>query len=194
MLYDYTATKPSENYKLMSQTIIPRPIAWIVTEDDGVVNIAPFSYFTPLSSSPPTLIVSIGHKSDGTPKDTLFNIRKTEKCTICMVDPESLSLMDRTSAELPKGVSEAEKYGIELKEIEEGFPPAVAGTPSALFCRFYKEVDLPDSRTVPIILEIVKQFVDDRYIVDEAGLKISFEPIGRVGRSYILPGNRVYPD
>ena len=86
MIFDLSKdTKLNENYKLMAQTILPRPIAWVVTEDNGVVNIAPFSYFIGLSSEPASVLISVGHKEDGTPKDTLANIRKNRKCTICIV-------------------------------------------------------------------------------------------------------------
>jgi len=91
MLFDLKEdTKVNETYKLMAQTIIPRPIAWVVTEDEGVVNIAPFSYFIGLSSEPASVLISVGHKADGTPKDTLANIRKNQKCTICMVQESDL--------------------------------------------------------------------------------------------------------
>jgi len=77
MLFDLDEDKKvNESYKLMAQTIIPRPIAWVVTEDEGVVNIAPFSYFIGLSSDPATVLISVGHKPDGSPKDTLANIRE----------------------------------------------------------------------------------------------------------------------
>ena len=56
-------TKMNENYKLMAQTILPRPIAWVVTEDNGVINIAPFSYFIGLSSEPASVLISVGHKA-----------------------------------------------------------------------------------------------------------------------------------
>ena len=79
MLINYAAIDPNTRYKLMSQTVTPRPIAWVVTEDGGIVNIAPFSYFAPLSSEPPVVVVSVGHKKDGSPKDTLANIQKTKK-------------------------------------------------------------------------------------------------------------------
>ena len=83
MIFDLSKdTKLNENYKLMAQTILPRPIAWVVTEDNGVVNIAPFSYFIGLSSEPASVLISVGHKADGTPKDTLANLRKHKKCTI----------------------------------------------------------------------------------------------------------------
>ena len=73
MIFDLTKDKEvNETYKLMAQTIIPRPIAWVVTEDEGVVNIAPFSYFIGLSSDPAICACfGIGHKADSTPKDTV---------------------------------------------------------------------------------------------------------------------------
>ncbi len=188
MLFDYRFTTPSENYKLMSQTLIPRPIAWIVTQYDEVTNIAPFSYFTGLSSKPPTLIVSIGHKSDGSPKDTLLNIRKTKKCTICMVLPEHLQQMHFSSKELSHAQSEADEFGISLKNIVEGFPPAVEDSPSIFFCELYREIEMEESKTVPLILEIKKEFVDDRYILDPKELIIEYKPLARVGKSYRLLG------
>ncbi len=193
MLFDYSKTDPSQNYKLMSQTIIPRPIAWIVTEGDGVVNVAPFSYFTGLSSKPPTVIVSIGHKSDGTPKDTLANIRKHRKCTVCMVAPGQMRTMHYSSKEISSQISEAEEFNIPLKSMVEGFPPVVEGTPSAFFCELFKEVELPGSKTIPLILEIKRQFVDDEAIVDKERLRVRFEPLARVGRYYTTLAEDLIP-
>lgn len=79
MILDYKELEDLNRYKVMSDTVVPRPIAWIVTEDGGVINAAPFSYFIPISSNPATLIVSIGQKESGIPKDTLANILKTKK-------------------------------------------------------------------------------------------------------------------
>ena len=79
MIFDLKNNEVNEKYKLMAQTIIPRPIAWVVTQDEDITNIAPFSYFIGLSSDPASVLISVGHKSDGTPKDTLRNIRKTKK-------------------------------------------------------------------------------------------------------------------
>ena len=69
MIFNLDDNKINDKYKLMAQTIIPRPIAWVVTEDEGVINIAPFSYFIGLSSDPASVLISVGHKADGTPKD-----------------------------------------------------------------------------------------------------------------------------
>lgn len=182
MLINYSDIDTTTRYKLMSQTITPRPIAWIVTEDEGIVNVAPFSYYTPLSSQPPVIVVSIGHKRDGTPKDTLANIQKTGKCTICTVSKEHLVKMHITGSELDKEVSEAEKFNIPTTPIAEGYPPMIEGADAALFCDFFQAIDLPGSRTIPVIVEIKSQFVKEG--VTDRRLSFILKNIGRVGHGY----------
>jgi len=192
MILDYKDLEPNKRYSVMSQTVIPRPIAWIVTKDsEGVVNVAPFSYFIPLSSNPASLIVSIGHRADGMPKDTLKNIRESKKCTICMVDEAHLEQMHFSSKDLAPKESEAEHFNIKLKELEPNFPPMVEGTPVAFFCQLLQEVDLKDSKTIPLIVEIKKQFIDDTIISNKESLKIDYSPIARVGKNYALLGDGI---
>jgi flavin reductase (DIM6/NTAB) family NADH-FMN oxidoreductase RutF len=175
----------------MSQTIIPRPIAWVVTGDEGVVNIAPFSYFTGLSSEPATVIISAGHKQNGEPKDTLANIRKHRKCTICMVAEQDLARMHYSSKELPHEISEAEKYGIETTRLKEGFPPAIESTPVAYFCTLYQEIDLGGGSTVPLILKLQEIYVNDEVLTDPEHLHIDFNPVARIGKSYAFLGEKI---
>jgi len=184
-------TKINENYKLMAQTIIPRPIAWVVTEYNGVVNIAPFSYFIGLSSEPATVLISVGHKSDGTPKDTLANIRKMKKCTICMVEEKDLEKMHFSSKGLESTVSEAELFDIPTKRLIDGYPPLISGVPSAYFCTLNQEIDLGGGTTIPLILNVKEIFVDDRIITDKERLSIQFKPVARIGKSYAFLGEDI---
>ena len=141
----------NETYKLMAQTIIPRPIAWVVTEDDGVINIAPFSYFIGLSSEPASVLISVGHKADGTPKDTLANIRKYKKCTICMVDEQNLEKMHFSSKSLDKDLSESEIFDIKTTKMNDNYPPMIDGVSCAYFCDFNQEIDLGGGSTIPLV-------------------------------------------
>ncbi len=194
MIVDYADKELTQKYQLMAQTIIPRPIAWIVTQNEqGTLNIAPFSYFMGLSSEPATMIVSIGHKSDGSQKDTLKNLRETKKCTICMVDEAHLEAMHFSSKELREDESEAAAFGIETKEVVEGFPPMVADVPSAFFCEFYQEIDLKGSKTIPLVVEIKAQFIDDEIISDKEKITLDYAPLARVGKSYALLGKNITP-
>ena len=194
MIVDYEEKAFTQHYQLMAQTIIPRPIAWIVTEDEqGVLNIAPFSYFMGLSAEPATMIVSIAHKSDGSEKDTLKNIRQMKKCTICMVDEAHLEAMHFSSKELAYHESEATAFDIATQKVVEGFPPMVSGVPSAFFCEFYQEIELKGSQNVPLIVEIKAQFIDDKIISDKENITLDYAPLARVGKSYALLGKNITP-
>jgi len=186
-----TDTKLNENYKLMAQTILPRPIAWVVTENEGVVNVAPFSYFIGLSSEPATVLISVGHRADGTPKDTLAHIRTTQKCTICMVEEKDLEKMHFSSKGVESSVSEAELFEIPTKTVVEGYPPMIEGVPSAYFCTLNQEIDLGGGSTIPLVLNVKEIFIDDRIISDRERLSISFDPVARIGKSYAFLGDEI---
>ncbi len=192
MLFDLTQDKEvNETYKLMAQTIIPRPVAWVVTEDEEIVNIAPFSYFIGLSSDPASVLISVGHKPDGSPKDTLANIRKHKKCTICMVEEKALEKMHFSSKGLDKKVSEAEIFSIETETLAEGYPPMIKGVPCAYVCELNQEIDLGGGTTIPLVLNVKQIFVDDAVITDKEQLSISFSPVARIGKSYAFLGEEI---
>ena len=192
MIFDLTKErKINETYKLMAQTIIPRPIAWVVTEDEGVVNIAPFSYFIGLSSDPASVLISVGHKADGTPKDTLANIRKHRKCTVCMVQENDLEKMHLSSKGLDKEISEAEIFNIETVLLAEGYPPMIKDVPSAYCCELNQEIDLGGGSTIPLVLNVKKIFVNDVVVTDKERLSIAFKPVARIGKSYAFLGEEV---
>lgn len=181
-------TTLNETYKLMAQTIIPRPIAWVVTEEDGIVNIAPFSYFIGLSSEPASVLISVGHKPDGTPKDTLANLRKTKRCTICMVEEKDLTKMHHSSKALEKSQSEASLFDISTEPMKAGYPPIISGVAAAYFCDLHQEIDLGGGSTIPLVLRVKEIFVDDRCITDTERMSISFAPVARIGKSYAFLG------
>ena len=183
MLIDFKTKTATERYQLMINSIIPRPIAWIMTQGE-VLNIAPFSYFTPLSSTPPTLIVSIGHRADGTPKDTLRNLRESKKCVVCIIDDEHFNSMHLSSKGLNPDKSEVDFFDIETQKVLEEFPPMPKGAKVALFGEYLQEVELKGSPTIPVIIEIKHLYLDDKIITDREKISLEFDVISRVGRSY----------
>jgi flavin reductase (DIM6/NTAB) family NADH-FMN oxidoreductase RutF len=192
MLVDFKEESSTERYKLMSQLVIPRPIAWIVS-GDAVVNIAPFSYFTPLSSEPPTLMVSIGHRPDGSPKDTLRNLRAYKKGVVCMVDTSKLDQMHLSSKSLDATQSEAEHFDIATKKVLDDYPPMIEGVKAAFFCEYLQEVDLKGSKTIPVILEIKHLYIDESIISDNDTMHLELDTVARVGRSYARLGEVLTP-
>lgn len=178
MILDYEDINDLNRYKIMSDTVVPRPIAWIVTEDEGVINAAPFSYFIPLSSNPATLIVAIGQKDDGTPKDTLANILKTKKATICFVNKDNIEEVKKTAMSHHKDISEIEEYGIEVQKVLEDYPSMVSSSQSALFCEYFDTVKI-EGKTTPIILQIKKQFLEDGRLNEK--FHVNVDNVGRCG-------------
>ena len=181
MLINTTQQTPQQNSNLILQTTTPRPIAWIVTQDENsLINIAPYSLFTPLSFESPTIIVSFRAKEDNSIKDTLRNIRQNRKCTICMVQRDDVERMHQTSQELPSNQSEAKEFNIGTHTILEEYPPIISSSPIAYFCEFSQEVELEGDSAVPLILSIKEVFVDDTLIEDREGLMIDFDSVGHI--------------
>ncbi|WP_026803926.1 flavin reductase family protein [Aliarcobacter lanthieri] len=181
MILDYENINELNRYKIMSGSIIPRPIAWIVTEDNGILNAAPFSYFIPISTNPALVIVAIGKKDDGSPKDTLANILKAKKATICFPNKSNVEQVQKCANQLAKDESEIEKFEIEVKRELEDYPPIISSTQTALFCEYFDTYKI-DGDTTPIILKINFQYIEDGRINERNHTNI--ESIGRVGVTF----------
>lgn len=183
MILDFEKLDAGKKYNVMSKTIFPRPIAWITTEDEGVVNLAPFSYFTPLSSEPPLVIVAVGKT-----KDTYANILKNRLCTINLADKNFMGDIINSAQSLPKELSECEEFGIQTQSVLEDFPPMAKGVGCALFCELYKTVEISE-KSEPVILEIKHIYVADENIDENDS--ITLENLGRVGSEYLIDSTRV---
>ena len=60
MQIDINAMSHDIQYKLISSTIVPRPIALITTYDEETGdNTAPFSFFNAMGENPPVLVVGL---------------------------------------------------------------------------------------------------------------------------------------
>jgi len=196
MVYELNSLDKLSIYKLMSNLVVPRPIAWVSTiSKDKILNVAPFSYFIPLSSNPPTLLVSIGHKKDGSPKDTLKNLRETNICSIAIANTNLTNQMHNTSEPLEFNNSEFKAFNIDTKEIDSNYPPIAKGVKVAFLGKYYKEIDLEGSLTIPVIIKVDKVYVDDELIEDKDKIRLKFsDPIARVGAKYYALGKELNID
>ncbi len=95
-----------ENYKLLIGSIIPRPVAVVSTQSaDGIVNIAPFSFFNIVSSEPVILSLAIQRKEGGL-KDTARNLLATKEAVVHILDQTNVQEANKTAALLPADQSE----------------------------------------------------------------------------------------
>lgn len=135
MEIDFTQLKPRDAYALLISVILPRPIAWVSTlSAAGRGNLAPYSFFQGVTANPPTLLVVVANKRDGGKKDTLRNIEETREFTVSLVPFALAEAMNATSASLPHGESEFERFGVAAAAAIRVRPPRVAASPVALEC------------------------------------------------------------
>jgi flavin reductase (DIM6/NTAB) family NADH-FMN oxidoreductase RutF len=172
-----------EIYKIMSGAVVPRPIAWITTIDEhGIVNAAPFSAYTIISQDPP-LVLFQADAAKGE-KDTIANIRATGEFVVNATTGATVEKMHRSSAPLPRGVSEPEKFQIHLAASSMVKAPRVLNTPIAFECRMHQMFDVGNEPHTVVIGEVVYfQLAEDVYRdgkIDQQKL----DPIGRIGGPY----------
>ncbi|WP_445669422.1 flavin reductase family protein [Paenibacillus sp. FSL R7-0198] len=124
-----------EMYKLMIGSVVPRPIAWVSTRSmEGVLNLAPFSFFTVASRNPATLLLSIGPgvgEREGTVKDTLVNMRETGEFVINVVPAVLAASMQRSSADVASRENEFQLAGVTPKAGIRVDVPSVLESPIA---------------------------------------------------------------
>ena len=114
MIINLSDLKPAQVYFQMIQTLIPRPIAWVLSEiDPGKYNLAPFSYFNAVCSNPPLIMLSVGKKPDGGHKDTRVNIEQRNDFVVHIAHREVLDDLNQSSATLDANTSEVDLLGIE---------------------------------------------------------------------------------
>jgi len=184
---DASALDVRETYKLMTGGIIPRPIAFVSTlNENGTVNLAPFSYFNAISSAPPTIMFAVTYKSDGSKKDTLVNIERSREFVVNSVSEWMAAPMNHCAAEYPHGVSELEKVGLHAVPSEIVAPPRVKESPFQMECKLHTTVAVgpggPGSSTL-IIGEIVKFHVHKAAYHNGTITPEELRPLSRLGGS-----------
>ncbi|MGK7377180.1 flavin reductase family protein [Planococcus sp. 1R117A] len=131
-----------DNYKLMIGSIIPRPIAFVTTQSEsGVVNGAPFSYFTIVSSNPPMVSVAI-QRPTGEQKDTARNIYENGEFVVHIVDRDNVTKINETAASLPPEDSEVDMANLTLVPSTEISVPGVRESKVRMECRLVQAVPL----------------------------------------------------
>lgn len=182
---------PTQLYHTMIQTIIPRPIAWVLSDNgfgsqvSNNFNVAPFSYFSPVSTQPPVLVISIGKKPDGSLKDTRLNIIERQHFVVHIASSELAETVTASSATLPFGESEVERLGLGLTAFEGFSLPRLSCCNIAYGCEL---MEVKEIGSVPqaIFFGLVKQiYIADELIENNNGRSNipagKVDPLGRLG-------------
>jgi flavin reductase (DIM6/NTAB) family NADH-FMN oxidoreductase RutF len=144
--FDPKEEAPANIYKLMVGAIVPRPIAFVSTVDEqGVRNLAPFSFFAGVCSNPPTILFCpVIRASTRECKDTLRNVRATKEFVVNIVSEEIAGQMNQTAAECGPEVDEFELSGLTPLGSVIVRPPRVAESPVQMECKLREIVTISD--------------------------------------------------
>lgn len=190
MELNFSEFSPSQIYHLMTQSIIPRPIAWVLTENQKTepfakFNLAPFSYFSAVSSNPPLLMISVGKKDSTSDKDTSINCHIGAQAVVHIASAAQCQVVTESAATLEYGESEIDQSNLELLPFKQFDLPRIAQCPIAFGCRVYDVQKIGHTPQTLIFFEIETMFVDDQVVTEHNGrITISAEqtdPLGRLG-------------
>ena len=171
-------------YKLLAATVMPRPIAWVVSQDDaGQVNAAPYSFFNVMGSAPPT--VALGMLADPARgvKDSARNILQTGEFVVCLVPERLAAAANLTAIDAPRGVNELVLAGLATTASVHIKPPRISDSPVAFECRTHTTVETGPNQLV-VIGQVIAVHIDDRFILDADRAHIDTPALDLVARSY----------
>ena len=188
MLIDFDSLSGRDAYRLMSQIIVPRPIAWVSTiSPTGITNLAPFSFFQGVTSRPPTLLFVPVNDGQGRKKDTVVNIEAIPEFVVNLATAELVDLVDKSAEVLPYGISEFEAFGIGAVNSQCIRPPRVRLCPLALECELDRIITVGEGPFAANVVfgRIRVAHVDDALFGKEGELNATMlAPLARIGSTY----------
>ena len=177
MRTEFSVDDPAVNaYRLLTAVVVPRPIAWVSTvSGDGVVNLAPHSFYTVACARPPIVQFSSVGK-----KDTLRNVLATGEFVVNLSPAALLEQVNNSAARFDPDTSEVDVLGIRMEPSVTVRPPRVADSPVAIECTVHSTNELGDST---VVLGDVRMIcVDDRVLVDGHPDYRRLDPLARLGK------------
>jgi flavin reductase (DIM6/NTAB) family NADH-FMN oxidoreductase RutF len=174
-------------YKLLSGSVVPRPIAWVSTiSKSGELNLAPFSFFSVASRNPPMLSISVGPgvgEREGTEKDTLVNIRGQKEFVINVVPAFLGNEMQKSAENLPSSVNEFEAAGVTPINSVIVQPKRVKEAPIQMECKLEQILALGSDHL--IIGRMVRYHIEDEYYLGNYKINLDrLQPLGRLAGNY----------
>jgi flavin reductase (DIM6/NTAB) family NADH-FMN oxidoreductase RutF len=188
MIIDVSTADVMTVYRALVGIVSPRPIAWVTTVDnDGRVNLAPFSFFNAFGANPPVVVFSPVLRRDGSKKDTLQNLNAVNEFVLNAAVEDLAEQMNATASELPPGQSEADHAGLTLVPSTMVRPPRVAESPVHMECRVHQIMSIGDGPIAAnlvigevLLIHIADSVLDERGAVDPRKLRT----IARLGGDF----------
>jgi len=184
MRFDLDEVGTQNAYKLLAATVMPRPIAWVVTQDrEGVVNAAPYSFFNVMGSAPPTVAIGILADPERGFKDTARNIIDTGEFVINLVPERLVQAMNVTAIDAPRGLDELALAGLATTPSARVRPPRIEESPVSFECISLSSVVTGPTQVIVIGRVLVVNVADD-CVLDRERAHIDTPKLDLVARSY----------
>ena len=183
----YEVTDKNDWLTHFKSLIVPRPIGWISSKNNnGQINLAPYSFFNAIATNPPMVVIGPGgYSKSGNNKDTLLNIKNNPEFVCNFVSWDVKDIMNESSYSFDNNESEVEKLNIETEDSNMVSIPRVKLSPAHFECTLFKIIDLPsDSRGNPnhlIIGNIIGINISDKIIKKDRIDIGELKPISRMG-------------
>jgi flavin reductase (DIM6/NTAB) family NADH-FMN oxidoreductase RutF len=171
-------------FGLLKAAVVPRPIAWTSTmSPDGVANLAPFSFFTVVSSQPPLVLLSLEYLASGRLKDSAANIEATGEFVVNIAPAAMAQAVELTSVQVDASVDEFELASVTPLACRHVRPPRLAESPISLECRLHSTVQPGSDRLV--IGEVVAFHLDRRVLDADGRVEIArLDPLARTAAHF----------
>jgi flavin reductase (DIM6/NTAB) family NADH-FMN oxidoreductase RutF len=184
MLFDFAELSAQDRYKLLVSTVVPRPIAWVVTCDpQGLLNAAPYSFFNVFANEPPVVCIGIGGRAPGDAKDTGNNIRATGEFVVNLVSAETAAQMNVTAIDFPHDVDEIAEARLTTLASTRVRPPRIAESPVAMECELFTTMELNPERLL-VFGRVVAMHIRDEAVLDAGRCYIDTPKLDLVGRMH----------
>ncbi len=176
-----------EKYFLLTGGIAPRPIAFVSTQSaSGINNLAPFSFFNAMSSTPPIVVFSpaISPDKERPYKDTYLNLKETGECVVQMVSHSMVERMNICAQNFAPELSEFDEAGFEMVASDLVKVPRVKESPFQMEAKLIelKELGHEPGAGNLCICEILKFHIDQK-IFKPNSTRIDPNKIDLVGRN-----------
>ena len=174
-------------YKLLTGSIIPRPIGWISSiSEDEINNLAPFSYFNMLGDDPPHVMFSTRRDNDKN-KDTLNNVLATKQFVVNMVTEDIVEQMNTTSQSIPADESEFDLANLTPIPSVKIKPMRVKESKIHFECELVHHYFLEGHQqggACVVIGRIVMMHFDDSILLDDYKINLeTYKPVSRLAGS-----------
>ncbi|QBJ98584.1 flavin reductase family protein [Rhodococcus sp. ABRD24] len=176
-VFDPAEMVPGRFYPLLTASVVPRPIAWVSSlSADGVPNLAPYSFFTVSSVSPPVV-----QFTSVTRKDSLRNIEATGEFVVNLATERMVDQVNASSAPYEPGADEFTALGIASEPSERVRVPRVTDSPIAIECSLRQVIEVGTSFVV--MGDVLAVAVRPDALADD-GLPefTAIAPLSRLGR------------